>query len=330
MTRRIATLQSQLREIGRVRMGVQVTANGKTRPSKLKTFRLTSRSKKALDRAAEVYGGKVTRWEESTDPVEQYQVTIEAPFLDVLVPPNGYTSSFELWSGGGCLRRCDGETEELSGRPCEEVSTTRPDGTVLGPCPEGARERMAAAAKGEACKPTSRLRVLLPYLEEIGAWRLESHGYYAAIELSGMADFLDKAARMGYAYPARLRLEERRTTRPNEPRRDYIVPVLEIADRTPAQMLEHPEKPEVKAIGPGTVEMPRAEDPLSADVFEEANGGRAIEPLPFGEGELTLMEFQHLAKDKGVAIATAYDGRRLPDFTNVERYKLAEKIGLLG
>jgi hypothetical protein len=42
---RIATIQHQLRELGRIRLGEQVPVSGrpgKTRPSKLATFRLTS------------------------------------------------------------------------------------------------------------------------------------------------------------------------------------------------------------------------------------------------------------------------------------------------
>ena len=305
--RRIATIQAGLREVGRIRMGVQVkAANGKLHPAKLTTFRLTSRSRPALDRAAEEYGGTVTPWPESPDPAEHWQVTIDSPFLDVLVPPNGYESAFELWSGGGCLRRCDGIREELSGQDCL--------------CPEDPRQRMALAAKGEACKPTSRLRVLLPKIPELGAWRLESHGYYAAVELSGMADFLAQAAMKGYAIPARLRIEERRTTRPNEPRRDYVVPVLEIPDLTPGQMLPEAHVPERPQLTAGEPVIPRAEPP---------------EARPFSEGEMSLAEIQRAALDHGVTVVTlnswANDtfNRTIAQLTDLERYALAQKAGIL-
>ena len=226
--RRIATIQAGLREAGRIRMGEQVPGPKGPRPSKLTTFRLTSRSRDSIDSAAKVYGGTVTRWDDAPAGMgEQWQVTIDSPFLDVIVPPNGYESSFELWSAGGCQRRCDGLRDDISGGPCL--------------CPSDPHERTLLAKDGRACKPTSRLSVLLPNLIGLGRWPLVSHSYYAAVELGAVADFLGDAGMKGYTVRARLRIEERSVKRPGDDGKPqthhYIVPVLDIPDLTPQQML---------------------------------------------------------------------------------------------
>ena len=60
----ILNLQRQLRELGRIRTGIQVsTSGGKRRPSKLETFRLTSGARELIEAAAEAYGGTVTPWQ---------------------------------------------------------------------------------------------------------------------------------------------------------------------------------------------------------------------------------------------------------------------------
>lgn len=208
---RIATIQRSLRELGRIRLGDK---GPKGEPRKLKTFRLTSASRDYMDVAAEAYGGTVTDWESPRG--HEYQITIVSPFLDVLVPPgDAFYSAYELWSGGGCQRRCDGITQE-TGEGCA--------------CPTDTDERVALAAKGQACKPTSRLWVILPLLPDLGRWRLEAHGYYAASELAGVAEIASMATSRGIMLPARLRIDERRRKIPGKPPRNYIVPVLELPE----------------------------------------------------------------------------------------------------
>src|SRR5688572_27059153 len=102
----ILELQQRLMEAGRIRIGVQVpTSNGKRRPEKLKTFRLTSRDRRRIDTAAQLYGGKVAAWQ-SPDG-EQWEVVTERDWLPVIVPPAdmSFSCHYELWSQGGCQRR---------------------------------------------------------------------------------------------------------------------------------------------------------------------------------------------------------------------------------
>jgi hypothetical protein len=202
----IIELQRRMRELGRIRTGQQVKSNGRNRPAKLETFRLTSPSRPLIDAAAEAYGGTVKAWN------GEWELITETDALDVVIPPGQSISQwYEMWSGGGCQRRCDGRVNVLTDGPCL--------------CPADPAERRELAKTGEACKPTTRLNVMLPAIPDLGVWRLESHGYYAATELAGTVDVIEAAGRM---LPARLRLEQREVKRPGQPTNHFAVPVLEL------------------------------------------------------------------------------------------------------
>ncbi|HEV8652841.1 MAG TPA: hypothetical protein VG276_26500 [Actinomycetes bacterium] len=212
----IANLERRLRELGRLRMGHRVDTGRKTKrgepvthPAKLETWRLTSPTRSLLDAAAARYGGTVTAWDGAPAGTgTQYELYTDAGALHVVVPPeHALTAWYEHWSGGGCQRRCDGTRELLGDGPCV--------------CAE---EFEAGGAR--VCKPTTRLNVLLPDLPGLGVWRLETHGYYAAVELDGMVAFLGHFAGM---LPALLKIEQRIVKRPGEPPRHFGVPALELA-----------------------------------------------------------------------------------------------------
>ena len=209
----INDIQIRMRELGRIRTGNQVAAgNGRKRPAKLETFRLTSGSKDLMEAAAVVYGGEVVAWESPAG--RQWELITKTDVLSIIIPPGQALSQwYELWSGGGCQRRCDGEVETLSDQPCL--------------CPADRTERRELANDGQACKPTTRLNVLLPELPDLGMFRLESHGYYAAVELAGTAQFLSMASASGMNIPAKLRLEQREKKVPGKPTNRYAVPVIE-------------------------------------------------------------------------------------------------------
>jgi hypothetical protein len=208
----ILDIQKRARELGRIRLGqVVVSANGKTRPEKIDRFRFTSYSRELLDQVAALYGGQVGAWQPQGGGPAAFEVLTDAKRVPILVPPQPVSQWYELWSGGGCQRRCDGTTELLSADPC-----------MCSPEPE-ARE----------CKPTTRLNVMLRDVPGLGVWRLESHGYYAAVELPAVAEFL--ASTRGYV-PAALVLEERISKRNGQTRR-YMVPAIEVEQVTPAQLL---------------------------------------------------------------------------------------------
>ena len=217
----IIDLQVRFRELGRIRIGQQVASgNGRKRPDKLEHFRLTSPSKALIESAAEAFGGTVAAW---TSPAgSQWEVVTTTDTLDVvLLPDMALTQWNELWKGGGCERRCDGDRETLSDKPCM--------------CPAEPAARRELAAKGLACKPTTRLSVMLPALPDIGIWRLETHGWYGATELLGSLHIAGLSGES--AVRARLRLEQRETKRPGQPTMRYGVPVLELPGLSVDRML---------------------------------------------------------------------------------------------
>ncbi len=218
----IKTLQQQQAQVGRIRIGQQVpTKNGRSRPEKLDRFRFTTPSSPLADVVAERYGGRVQPWAPEGRPAE-YEVVSDATSLPVLVPPRPVTQWYEMWSGAGCQRRCDGETETISGDACL--------------CPVDHLERGELAANGRACKATTRLKVMLPEVPGIGVWRLDSHGYYAAIELPQTADFLGAVTDAGGYIKATLALEQRQVKRPGIGVRTFLVPALHV-DVTPTQLM---------------------------------------------------------------------------------------------
>lgn len=217
-------IQRQAVEMGRIRLGTSIQRTskrtGKTykQPQKLSSFRFTTPSPRSAQAVAGLLGGQVRPWE------GQWEVLTDCTELPVSVPPGDAWGSqfYELWKDRVCDRRCDGITEHLRQRPCL--------------CPPAGTERTEAAKTGRACKPTTRINVILPDLPGLGVWRLESHGFYAAVELGGAVELLAQLRAAGQMIPAILRLERRESLRvvgrgtPDEKLepRDYYVPVLEI------------------------------------------------------------------------------------------------------
>jgi hypothetical protein len=194
-------LQKQGRQIGRIRIGAMgLSKSGSKRPTKLDTFRLTTGSRVAADSVAEHFGGTVHAWApgqlEDDGTGRQWEVVTDVTELPIVIPPGEPINQwYEMWSGGGCVRRCDGFTEQLRQSPCL--------------CPEGGVERAEAAQTGKACKPKTRINVILPDLAGLGVWRFDTGSYYAALEISDTARLLQAAAESGTVLPARLRLEQR-------------------------------------------------------------------------------------------------------------------------
>ena len=207
----IINLQRRLAETGRIRIGQSVSGvskNGKayTAPKKLETFRLTSTSEKAIIAVAAKYGGTPQVWADA--PVgKQWELFTESSTLDVLIPPEAmsYSVYYELWSGGGCTRRCNGSYQI----PGEEDCVCDPD--------------------NRECKPHTRISLMLADLPGAGLWRLDTQGYYAATEIGGafeLAQLISNATGRAIV-PGVLRLDQREVKRPDQPTRKFAVPVLD-------------------------------------------------------------------------------------------------------
>jgi hypothetical protein len=212
-------IQRRMMELGRVRLGEK---GSRGEPKKLTTLRFTSASKLLLDAIAEKHGGTVRPWEAAPDE-GYFEITTDASAVDIILPPvysaeDGsptapYSQFFEQWSAGGCVRRCDGETETVSGKPCM--------------CNPAERD----------CKITTRVSFMLPDIPGLGVWRLESHGYNAAVELPGTLEVLLMAAAEHKFIPAVLRIEQRTKKVPGEGTRRFIVPVIELPHVTVKQLV---------------------------------------------------------------------------------------------
>lgn len=215
----ILDLQKRFMELGRIRLGDK---GDRGQPQKLSKFRLTSASKPLLESAAAVYGGEVRPWEGAPDEGE-WELYTDTDSLRVVMPPtfspedgaptHSWSQWYELWSRGGCQRRCNGQTEMISGDPC----LCNPD--------------------DRDCAIVTQINVILPDVAGIGVWRLRTSGYYAAVETTGTLELLQQAAEHHTFIEANLRMEQRSVKKPNKPPLRFVVPVIELPQTRVADLL---------------------------------------------------------------------------------------------
>jgi hypothetical protein len=196
-------------EHGRIRLGIKA---GRAMKS-IDTFRFTSADETAIRQLAEQFGGEARPWSDpKASPTNQWEVVSQTSEIPVWIIPGGLDVNYEMWSGGGCVRRCDGVECETSQRSFD--ADYEP---VMVPC--------VCSSKGKLeCRPYTRLNVIIPSIRFGGSWRLESKGWNAAEELPGMAEMLANIQDGGHLR-GRLRLEHRQS---QGGRRKFVVPTLAI------------------------------------------------------------------------------------------------------
>lgn len=268
-------------EAGRIRMGEKVaTKSGKgSRPTALTTFRLTSPSRELIDAAAKLYGGTTTPWNEKGP---QWQVTTDVHELPVVLIPEGLTTVYELWAGGGRKRFCDGIE-------CAIRQRCGPDDyeEVTVPC------LCVEEGGSQACKPTTRLQVFLVGLPFAGTWRLESKGWNSAQELPGMHDAITALA-TGQMIQAVLGFNQRTTSidvGDGSLKREFVVPYLRIEQTIPELLAGRAGLVAISASGQAiaTPALPRmASDDLQVALNSPVDahgrvdiGGEVGEPIEF-------------------------------------------------
>jgi hypothetical protein len=272
----ILDIQKRARELGRIRLGQKGPSGA---PQKLDRFRFTGHSETLLTKIADLYGGEVREWTPAGG-TSQWEVISDTARVPIMVPPQPVSQWYEHWTRAGCQHRCDGRTNVLTDEPCD---------------PEDPKHIEATK------RPTTRLNVVLRDVEGIGVWRVESHGFNAAIELPDVAEFLAQAG--GYVN-GWLSLEQRTSVEQTDsgPKtRHYMVPIIEV-DVTPAQLMAGhgrvaapalaggpvKETPALAAAGPDYVALAAdLTDPEKIrDLWRQANGA----------GHMTQGLSEHLQK----------------------------------
>lgn len=242
MGSRIITMKRQAAELGRIRTGYSRPNPDPKKgniPVKSKTFVLTSHSRDYVAAAAELYGGKVEQWTPQRQSVAQWRVITEARELRAILPAGDVLNQAnEMWTGGGCERRCDGITESISRRPCICLAKYGEDWHTRPPT--------------QVCRPTSRIGMFLPDLPDLGVWRLETKSYYAADVLAGGLDTVLQATGGTGMLPVRAWIEQRTAVREGKTKQFQVVMLV-------------PALPKLRHALNGPISTAAALDPSSLD-----------------------------------------------------------------
>ena len=253
MSKEIVPLGTEYRipEQGRIRLGVKTERAMKA----IDTFRFTSQDECAIRDLADIYGGVAEPWTPPRSKDSQWEVITNASEIRVFLPPNSIDVSYEEWSGGGLVRRCDGVTMTL---PVET-----PEGVSMDEAPCWCTNQQQEKDIPMSCRPHTRLRVILPDIRFGGIWRLESKGWNASKELPGMAQILEQLQAIGIV-EGRLVLEKRSKVSGGKTKK-FVVPRL-ITDTTPTQILKGSAQIQVLEEAPTrTIELEPVED---AEIIE--------------------------------------------------------------
>lgn len=193
-------LKARLPELGRLRAGDVEETEGKSRPKKLSTWRITTPTEDIARKAAILYGGEVEPWGEG-----QWEVLTETDVLQVLIPEQDIVGGqfMEEWAAGGLIHRCDGTIDLATDMACLR------DGN------------------GCKCKITTHLLVVLPELPGLGVFRLTSGSWNAAAELPKAVEMLQMIEARGALPHAELVLEQR-VKRTEGATHRFAVPVLRL------------------------------------------------------------------------------------------------------
>lgn len=243
----IGSTEHRLPQAGRIRLGVK--DKSRQGRSAIPHFRFTSTDERLLAPVAATYGGEVRPWKDAKSG-DRFELLTKANRLDVILAPNPMTESYELWSGErGLERRCDGVT-------CQMLVGT-PDGGEFQPvdCP-------CYAAGKVKCKYKLRINVMLPEVQSIGTWRLDTSSENARKEIPGVVQLIESIGGVG-VYRAVLRVEQR-----TAPGKRFNVPVLDLQHSVESLLAGQARLDSLPATPP------------SASAGELAAGESGSEPVP--------------------------------------------------
>lgn len=227
MGSRISTIQRQARELGRLRTGTFNPTKGKNgngAPERSETWIVTSPYEVQVQAAAALWGGEPEKWQPQGNGPMQWRVITQATAIEAILPPGDPVSqSYETWSKGGVQRRCDGTSESVSGQPCICRATWGDEFHLQAP-------------RDAACKMTTRLNVILPQMPDMGVFRVETHSFYSANEITATVDIIRAATGPDRLVPVNLRIEPR-TRVANGKTKHFPVIVAELRGVTSGELL---------------------------------------------------------------------------------------------
>jgi hypothetical protein len=268
----ILELQKRFMQLGNVRLGDK---GPKGEPRRRETLRFTTASRPLADAVAELYGGTVEPWTDAPDGDGYWQVGTETKQIDIVLPPvfsdadgsptTTYSQFYESWTAAGCVHRCDGETDALSGQLC----SCKPLVEV-----EGEEARI--------CALTTRVSFMIPDLPGLGVWLLTTRGYNAAVELPGTLELLVRAAAEHAFIPAVLRLENRVKKQPGQPTKRFVVPVIDLPSVTLKQLASG-DVPLVLNAPRQSPPKPAIPETIAPPVAPDLGVVRDTDAIPFGE-----------------------------------------------
>jgi hypothetical protein len=298
----VSELASRWQEHGRIRIGIK-TANARAPMKSIDTFRFTSADIEAITQLAEIYGGTVMPWSEpKASPSEQWQVITKADTIRVFVLPGGLSIWYEQWSGAGIVRRCDGETCQVTAGGPEGSEPTET------PCICRARSQVV-------CKPKTRLNVILPEINLGGVWRLETGSWNAAHEMPAMEQLLGQIQASGLLEGV-LKVVKKSQVK-NGKKRNFVVPQLSLAANALALAagsggLASLPAPTFGSLPPATEQNPLLAAPDPDDPHRQAGGRRvparrgSTAPCPGPQGQRGQVVVVHEARRR-----PAVQGHRL-------------------
>ena len=182
-------IQRRHAEAFRIRFGDK---GGNGAPRKLtEAIRLTAPTREIVQAFVDVYGGEVLEFDDKASR-DRFQAYLPTTTMQIMVLPGSSLQQWwELYKGSVCERRCDGETEQKTGKPCM--------------CPADIDDRMK---ERKACSPTTRVSVLCPDVAVVGSGSFVTHGLIAAETLPQAIAVAEAALSKGLMVPATLTVNE--------------------------------------------------------------------------------------------------------------------------
>lgn len=338
----IKNKQARAAVVGKIRIGeLALAKSGNTYPRARQTFRLTSRNKAMLEAAQAVFGGELRPWK---DKPGQFELLTEVNQLKAMFSPKAInedgdvqslSTAYELWWGGTCLRRCDGETCEVWENNVRVKKHCQ--------CPLDDRDAMKAGRVGSknspptCCSQKGRMNVILTELPAIGMWRFETG---SEIGLSEYQGFLDQLAMIGAGdavVPITMTIDWReKGTAEGQATEKFAVVVITI-DPSPIPAGAMLEAARRAAIGPGEPrslsELPVAQAPALPAASEPVVDAEPVEDFSLQQPDektakvqeaIAYLEECGFTEREVTDFKTWCGGEKLPWVTRALGFKLDE------